>query len=320
MAIYHLKEGARPRLLTHLEALPETGFVWLDCVRAEDSDWSELLQRLTGVVVHERHLKDSLNPAHPSYCDGTSEYEMVIFRSLSPQSEEGQFASRPTTFFMLPRLLVTVRSDDSRSVAQVKARLLGGGGRLPQRPAGLMHLILNAMVDRFLAMRESLTLQLEQWRGDLLDPKNPFDDWRTLMDHRRQLRKLEMLCEEQEDAVSGWREMTAVEIDDHLAVRLNDLLEHIHRVMRFAREQQAEIESLVQLHFSAVAHRTNEIVRVLTVLSAIFLPLTFIAGIFGMNFEHMPELKMEYAYFVALGAMTVLAMGLLLLFRHKRWL
>jgi len=73
------------------------------------------------------------------------------------------------------------------------------------------------------------------------------------------------------------------------------------------------------LHFSAVAHRTNEIMRVLTVLSAIFLPLGLVAGIFGMNFEYMPELKMHNAYFFALGGMVTLAVVLLIIFRVKRW-
>ena len=76
----------------------------------------------------------------------------------------------------------------------------------------------------------------------------------------------------------------------------------------------------MQLHFSAMAHRTNEIMRVLTVLSAIFLPLSLVAGIFGMNFEYMPELKIHYAYYFALGGMVSLAVVLLILFRTKRWI
>ena len=89
-------------------------------------------------------------------------------------------------------------------------------------------------MDRFLDMRDPLSLQLEGWRRDLLDPKHPFDDWLLLMDHGNQLRSLGMLCEEQEDAVTQWRDNTMIDMDDHIAVRYNDLLEHIRRVMRFA--------------------------------------------------------------------------------------
>ena len=130
---------------------------------------------------------------------------------------------------------------------------------------------------------------------------------------------MQMVFEEQEEAIQFWREDTDIQIDDHLAVRLNDLIEHIRRVTRFTADQQHEVDSLINLHFSAVAHRTNEIMRVLTVLSAIFLPLSLVAGIFGMNFENMPELHYQNAYFFALGGMVFLAVGLLVVFKVKRW-
>ena len=117
-----------------------------------------------------------------------------------------------------------------------------------------------------------------------------------------------------------WQEDTDTEFDDHMAVRYNDLVEHVQRVLKFSAYQKQESEALVQMHFSAVAHRTNEIMRILTLLSAIFLPLGLVAGIFGMNFEYMPELKMRYAYFFVLGGMVSLAAVLLILFRIKRWL
>jgi Mg2+ and Co2+ transporter CorA len=94
----------------------------------------------------------------------------------------------------------------------------------------------------------------------------------------------------------------------------------VQRVIKFATDQKFEAEALIQMHFSAVAHRTNEIMRILTLLSAIFLPLSLIAGIFGMNFEYMPELKYHYSYFIVLGGMITLAVVLLVLFKIKRWL
>ena len=223
-------------------------------------------------------------------------------------------------FFLLEHLLVTIRPADSVSVAKITPRLLDRAGRIPRRPAGLMHLLMTYMVDRFLALRQPLLARFDSWRMDLLDPHKDFDDWRAIMDYTSDLRKLERLCDEQITALQTWREDTDTEFDDHLAVRFNDLVEHVQRVIKFAVDQKNESEALVQMHFSAVAHRTNEIVRTLTVISAIFLPLTFLAGIFGMNFENMPELKLHYAYFFALGGMAILAIILLIVFRVKKWL
>lgn len=300
--------------------LPQQGFVWLDVIHDGDSDWPKQVEQLTGVTIHERHIKDSRNPSHPSFYDGTQDYEMLIFRGLSPAGQQRDFKTRPAVFFLLDQLLVTIRPEDSVSVAEIKPRLLNKSVRIPRRPAGLMHQLMTIMVDRYLALREPLIQRYDDWRHDLLDPKNPFEDWMAILNFTSDLRKLERLCDEQIQALKAWQEETATEFDDHLAVRYHDLVEHIQRVMKFATDLKNDAEALVQLHFSAVAHRTNDIMRVLTVLSAIFLPLSLVAGIFGMNFEYMPELKIHYAYFFALAGMVSLAVILLVLFRIKRWI
>lgn len=319
MDILQLNHGIPPQRLERLPDLPQEGFLWLDFTRDLEPDWYATVEQLTERKIHERHINDSFNTAHPSFFDATSDYDMVIFRSLAPELEEGEFATRPTAFFLFDGLLVTVQSGNSRSVKWIKERLLNHTGRVPTDPAGLMQHILNAMVDRFLALREPLTLQMEDWANQLLDPRHPFNDWYVVMGHRSQLRRLEILCEEQEDALLAWRDNTRFEISEHLNVRYTDLLEHIRRVTKFALTQQHEVEALVQLHFSAVAHRTNQIMRTLTVISAIFMPLMLIASIYGMNFDHMPELAHRYGYFFVLGGMALLASALLLLFRIKKW-
>jgi magnesium/cobalt transport protein CorA len=319
MDIFHIDAEGPPRQLDSCDTLPPTGFLWLDFARDTEPSWHETAEALVRARFHDRHIQDSLNAAHPSFFDNTADYDMVIFRSLALAAEDAGFSTHPTAFFVFDRLLVTVQSGDSRSIQRVKERLHEQAVRQLAEPAALMHLILNNMVDRFLALREPLSARMEVWVEQLLDPRQSFSDWYTVLGHRRELRKLEMLCEEQEDAILSWRDNARHDISEHLNVRYTDLLEHIRRVDSFATIQQREAETLVQLHFSATAHRTNEIMRVLTVLSAIFLPLTLIAGIYGMNFERMPELHTRYGYFFVLGGMTLLAVLLLVWFRIKRW-
>ncbi|KPK12751.1 MAG: hypothetical protein AMJ68_00700 [Acidithiobacillales bacterium SG8_45] len=319
MDVLHFSDRNAGSRLESLDTLPTSGVVWLNFHRDSDPDWPVKVMQLTGISIDERHVKDASNDAHPSFTDSTENYEMVIFRSLSPSASEDQFSTRPTAFFLIDRVLVTVSPGDSRSIEATIKRLMQGKIRFAIHPAAIMYLVTNNMVDRFLSMREILIAQLNEYRDALLDPKNPFDDWRALLSHQKQILVLEVLSETQGDAITLWKDNTDTEIDDYLSVRLTDLLEHIRRVSEFSINQQREIDSLVQLHFSAVAHRTNEIVRVLTLISAIFLPLTLIAGIFGMNFENMPELKYQYGYFFVLGGMFALAIGLLIYFRIKRW-
>jgi magnesium/cobalt transport protein CorA len=300
-------------------AMPASGLLWIDCQRDTDNDWPALLQRLDGTVIHERHLHDSLNEGHASFFDYTSDYDMIIFRGM----EGGDFAegsrTLPITFFIRERILITVQSGDGHSISAVRQRLSLRSQRLPTESNALLHLILNTMVDRLLSVREPLIAQMEHLSDILLSEEPGSDDWQGLLAHRRRLRQLEILCEEQEDAILTWRDSDPNGLSEPLRVRFTDLLEHIRRMTKFAQQQQHELESVLQLHFSAVSLRTNAIMRALTLLSAIFLPLTLIAGIYGMNFENMPELQSRYGYFLTLGGMGLLALVLLTLFRLKRW-
>jgi len=319
MQFIRFEQGGKPERLETLEKLPEQGFAWLDVVREEDSGWVGEVKRLTGVEIYEAHVIDARNEGHPSNFESTDAYEMVIFRGLASSDTE-TLEGRPTAFLLFPGLLVTVRARESVSVGTVSKRLLERADRAPKSAAELMLLVLHAMVDRFMAMREPLAERLEEWQDALLDPTNPFNDWMSLMRQRNRLRRLERMCDEQADAVDAWREQTVSEVDPRMTVHLNDLMEHIQRILSHARHLESQLESLVQIHFAAVAHRTNDIMRVLTILTAVFLPLTLVAGIFGMNFENMPELKLPYAYFVTLGFMFLMGAGMLYLFRRKRWI
>jgi len=321
--------------------------LWIDCRYEEARAWVADAQRLTGTFVFEDHLLDAENPAHPSYFDSTQDYELIVFRGLalhSPGEERAEdegptrVRTRPTVFFLLPGCLVTVRAPDSRTVPALRERLINsapGRQRLPDSPEALMLRLLNSMVDRYLELRQPLTSQLERWQRRLLDPRRPFRDWYLLLEARGELRKLEQLCEEQLDALQEWLderlELAPQEngqlaasapgpLSDALQVRANDVVSHIQRVHAHARRLQDSLESAIQLHFSSTAHRTNEIMRTLTTITAIFMPLTLITGIFGMNFEFIPGLHARAGFWIALAAMGAIALLLVAVFRARRYL
>lgn len=324
------------------EALPEDGFVWCDVMTAEPRVWVEPVQALAGVTIFEDHLLDAENPNHPSYFDSTHTYEMIVFRGLAipPPTAGGgtiRIKTRPTVFFLMPRLLVTVRASDSRLVPALRERLMAaveGSQRMPQGPEELMLRLLNQMVDRYLDLRQPFTDQIELWQRLLLDPRRPFNNWYQLLEARSEARKLETLCEEQLDAIQEWRDeriehFAAGEtcppsalpmLTDNLQVRANDIVEHINRVLSHAKRLESSVESAVQLHFSATTHRTNEIMRTLTTITAIFMPLTLITGIFGMNFEFIPGLHSRNGFWIAMGLMLLIAVAMLVFFRARRYL
>jgi Mg2+ and Co2+ transporter CorA len=267
--------------------------------------------------------------------------------------------TQPVTFFVFDSVLVTVRPGPSRTVDQVRQRLLElcgaprpvsarangqtplvHGVRPPTRPEDLMLRLLNAMVDRYLDLRAPLTRQLDRWQRALLSTQKNFSSWEGLLDARLQLRRLEHLSEEQRDALQEFRdslldnryssndpavgdggEGTVVAgRDEVLLVRIADLMEHILRVLAHARRLEDSIESAVQIHFSAVAHRTNRTMRTLTVITALFMPLTLITGVFGMNFDRMPWLREANGFWWSIGLMGGVVATIGTIWAIGRWL
>ncbi len=320
MELWRIEPGKAAVPMAAGDPLPAAGFAWLDLVYDEADRLQAEVERLTGVRIVDVHLGDAANLTHPSSFDNTDTYEIVVFAGLSPESTVDLIITRPMTFFNFDRLLVTVRAPDSRSVAQTRARYLNMPGKMPQNPDDLMQRLLSAMVDHYLDLRAPLTQRLDGWQQALLDPRVPFHDWPKLLASRQQIRKLEELSDEQRDAVQEWRDYRIADLSPSMHARFADIIEHIERVRNHARTVESQAESAVQLYFAAMSHRTTEIMRLLTLITAVFMPLTLLTGVFGMNFDFIPGLHRADGFWIALAGMIAIVIGMLYYFRHKRWL
>ena len=249
----------------------------------------------------------------------------------------------PVGFAVYDRLLLSVHPQDCPVLAAYASRLVSLStteaqepGRsapvrlMPAGPADLMLRLVGLMVDGFLELRRELTRQLDHWQQALLNPSTRFSNWGSLLDARIALHQLDEICEDQRVAVQDWinalsawpdaEQAGARREQELLRVRSRDVLEHIERVVHHVRRLEQSAETAVQIHFSAQSHRTNDIMRVLTVLTAVFLPLNLIAGIFGMNFEFIPLLHRQGGFWLAILGMLVVAAVLSAYFWRKRYL
>lgn len=189
--------------------------------------------------------------------------------------------------------------------------------------------VISQMVDGYLNLRRELTRQLDHWQTELINPNTRFKNWNALLDARLSLHHLDEICEDQRAAIQDWIDALDTVTPSHhtpprtfelLKVRSRDVLEHIERVVHHVRRLEQSAETAVQMHFNAQSNRTNEIMRTLTVLTAIFLPLNLITGFFGMNFENFPILHDENALWWTIVFMGCLGFGLMVFFWRKRYL
>jgi magnesium transporter len=339
---------------------PAAGFIWAYLEREELAAQTPALQKaaqqLGGSPILDLHLADLENPAHPSGYDYTSIYDLFVFRRLATESEiraetanaplpRGElktFAairSRAVGFVVFDRLLVTVHPAGCYTAETFIKRFLGDAvqaeglsaaarNRLPASPSDLLLRMVNVMVDSYLDLRKQLNSELDVWQQQLLAPGTRRADWRAYLTARRALHVLEDLSEGQHDAMQEWldtlREQPAPGMQqaerDGLLARARDVIEHIQRVLLHVRRMEQGGEMAIQIHFSAQSHRTNEIMRVLTALTAVFLPLNFITGFFGMNFEYLPLIHSDQSMWVVLGIMAITLITILMVFWRKRYL
>jgi magnesium transporter len=316
------------------------------------------LLRLCGQHLLDLHVSDLLNQQLPSRYDYTSQYDLLVFRRLataplgsgkqdtalrSSASKGGppilrRIDTSPVGFAVYDRVLLTVHPNDcavreayaNKLMQSPPADMRTMGSRYPGTPADLMLRMVNLMVDGFLALRRELTHQLDHWQAEMLNPKTRFANWGALLEARLTLHQLDEICEDQHACVQDWAESVKTWPDatsasdarerELLQVRSRDVLEHIERVVHDVRRLEHSVETAVQMHFNAQSNRTNDIMRTLTALTAIFLPLNLIAGIFGMNFDSIPLLHLNSGFWWALASMVSIAVGLSLVFWRKRYL
>ena len=315
------------------------------------------LQRWTGGTLLDLHVSDLLNRQLPSNFDYTSWYDLLVFRRLAAggsaagltnqDKPETATAARqaldtidtsPVGFALFDRLLLTVHPDDcavrEHFAQRLQANAVGTDprttNRLPSSSADLLLRMVNHIVDSYLDLRRMLTRHLGELQSQLLDPQSRFEDWNVLLHSRNALHLLEDICEDQHAAVQEWMDSVEEwpaesEADKRrerelLRVRTRDVLEHIERVLSHVRRLQQSSETAVQMHFSALSNRTNNIMRTLTALTAIFLPLNLITGFFGMNFEALPFIHSPTGAWAAMALMLLVGLGLGAFFWRKRYL
>ena len=316
------------------------------------------LQHWTGTPgLVDLHVSDLLNNQLPSHFDDTSWYDLLVFRRLAAGAgSRGLFVDEergtvrtarealaaidtsPVGFALFDQVLLTVHPADCQVREHFALRLdkqaqetdLRGGARLPSSPADLMLRMVNHMVDSYLELRRLLTRQLSILQTELLSASNRSVDWQVLLASRETLHMLEDTCEDQRSAIQEWIDALDEWPDEPapqarrerelLRIRSRDVLEHIERVLSHVRRLEQSAEAAVQMHFSALSHRTNDIMRTLTVLTAIFLPLNLITGIFGMNFDFLPLIHNSRGFWIATALMAGVGVGLGLFFWRKRYL
>lgn len=287
---------------------------WIDFCRNED-----LVLGSVDKLIHRKHHDDLLNGMHPPFYELTDTYEIIVFRTIDDRFQIIEPRTRSTAFLIIENTVISVHDDDDTTLTSLHEKWSANQGRRPSDVLSLFHAITDEIVNVFLKLREPLNNQVSEWQRKLLDPNDPFNDWHIIMLAKSSLRSLNSNLELQIEVLINWKENTRCVFSPAHIIKFNDLHEHLARVGRLSEGLKTDLDSLTQIYFASTGQKTNINVQLLAVISAIFLPLNLIAGIFGMNFDSIPLLKNPMGVFIVVGFMLSVTAVLLWWFKKKSW-
>ncbi len=293
------------------------GNLWLDVESDPDEHLSELL---VGMGCDPLAIQDSFRTRHPPKIEEFENNTFVLFRGIASLNEQLELEPQQVGLWVGRDFLITVHRGVSVSVdnfwdVEKQAGLLADPATLALR---LLHYASGRYLERLLSFEEHLGDLEDGLMGDRSE-----EEMKELVLYRTRLRRLRRIFSYHKELSEYiWSEGTPFlgSGDDETYHQRRDLHDRCERVYSLCSMYYEICGDLIDGHISLSSHNLNQTMKVLTIISAIFVPLTFLAGIYGMNFEYIPELRWHYSYFTLLGVMFCLGVGMLALFRRIRWL
>jgi magnesium transporter len=293
-------------IYTQWQATPGS-FLWLDI----EGPTSQQAARLLEEKFHfdQTDIADAILDRHPPRFAADGKQFFLLLKPLDSDSHSLDFTTQQMAIFVGKNYLVTRHTRESHYITMLKERLMQAELDT-ESPYQLASLLVKRMVTRYGSILLELEQRLDILEDELLDKPNE-NIMRELLSYNTALRKMRRIMNYHLSVLSN---LDA--IDDHFVGIASDA-ERFHSL---AELYQHVITDLIEGYISLNAHQLNQVMRVLTVVTVMFLPLGLLVGIYGMNFENMPELKSQHGYFILLGFMSTIVASLALFFRKKHWL
>ena len=264
-------------------------------------------------------VTDVQRDRHPPKLEVFDDYLVLLLKGLSADSVDIDFETIQIGFFLGEDFLISRRDATSPSIERIWSEAETGTLMLERGPAHALYRICRTIADRYSPIVLALEERLERLEAEMF--REPRDELlQELLNYVANLRKLRRVFAYQQTLMADLMNGDPRYIGGRGTHEFRDAYEQMERLASLSQLYQELAVDLMNGHISLTSHRLNQIMKVLTIVTVIFLPLGILAGIYGMNFDYMPELDWRYGYFVALGTMAAVVITLLTVFRRKGWL
>lgn len=293
------------------------GKLWIDIDGLQDVALLESVGNLFGL--HPLILEDILNTEQRPKIEDLTDYLYIVLRNFH-NHESDTLYSEQVSIILGKDFILSFQEKESALFEPVRERLRTDKGKI--RKAGsdyLVHALIDNVVDNYFILLEDMEERIEKLENDLVKQNTPAN-LQSIHRLKRELILLRKSLWPLRETISSLQRSDSPLIDEPNALYFKDIFDHIIAIIDNVDTFRDMLSGMLDIYLSSVSMKLNQVMKVLTIIATIFMPLTFLAGVYGMNFKHMPELDWYWGYFGLWGIMLIIALLMLTLFHRKKWI
>jgi len=297
-------------------------YIWVDFYEEDPVAETETMINVFGL--HPLAITDAQRDRHPAKIEAFGDHTFILLKGLSADTTTMEFATIQIAIFVGERFLLTRHTGPSVSIDKLwiemaETRRHNDQTSVYHQPDVQAVRLTRFVVNRYIPILLDLEKRLDEIEQEMIaEPKDTL--LFELIEHKTNLKKMRRIMAYHTEVFSQLKSAVWPAVSVERKHEVIDVYEQLERATSLASLYHELISDLQDGYISLASHRLNNIVKVLTIITVIFIPLGFLAGLYGMNFEYIPELHYKYAYFVVLLVMVTVAFSLLVVFKRMKWL
>lgn len=301
-----------------LSSSTKAGVTWIDVEGIHQLDTVEKIGKLYDL--HPLTLEDIVNSEHRPKMEDYGDYIFIVLKTLSYSARTGKLDSAQISLVFKPSLVISFQEAETDIFEPLKERLRKGKGRLSKQGSDyLAYALMDSIIDGYFLLLDELGERIETIQEELVG--NPAKETlQRIFSIRHDMTQLRRFIWPLRDFINLMLRGEIPLIEEQTRLYLRDLYDHTAHVVETIDTFRDTLSGMIDIYLSSISNKLNETMKVLTIIATIFIPLTFIAGVYGMNFENMPELKWPWGYAAVWLVMVGVAASMLTYFRRKNWI
>jgi magnesium transporter len=305
---------------TVAEALPFDVQVPVTWFNVDGSHRAEVLDEIgKHLTIHPLTLEDILDTAQRPKLEIFDQYLFIELNAVLWDQELSQIQADQISLVLGDNYVASFNNKAKDVFDPIRSRLREGAGRLNQHGADyLAYSLIDAIVDHYFVVLENLGEQIEFLEDELVANPDP-DILQSIHELKRELIFLRKSVWPLREVIAALERGESPLFQESTQIYLRDVYDHSIQIIDTVETFRDMVSGMLDIYLSSVSNRMNEVMKVLTVIATIFIPLSFIVGLYGMNFEYMPELHWKWGYFGVWGVIILVVVGMVAYFRHKKW-